>query len=214
MRTVGTSGEQSAFSNQAAIVPLPPPPPPRGLDAEARGEGIRVSWEPQTQGIVGYNLYRREATLRAFENPVAVPTPDRNSYLDRTAKLGGTYVYAVTAVVQRQPLVESAVAQVQEVDYRDRFAPPVPQEPGGAGRGGPRAGGVGGRRGRRPGRLRGVAAQRPGRRLRPARRGAADSETEYVDTHIEPGTRYTYRVVAVDTSGNRSEAAEATTEAR
>ena len=213
VRTVGSSGEQSAFSNQAAIVPLPPPPPPRGLDAEARSEGIRVSWEPQTQGIVGYNLYRREATLRAFENPVAVPTPDRTSYLDRTAKLGGTYVYAVTAVVQRQPLVESAVAQVQEVDYRDRFAPPVPQNLVALAE---------------EGRVRVVwegseADDLAGYLV--SRRSGPDgdfeplgeeprTDTEYVDTHVEPGTRYTYRVVAVDTSGNRSEAAEATTEAR
>jgi hypothetical protein len=38
--------------------------------------------------------------------------------------------------------------------------------------------------------------------------------SEYLDEAVEAGETYTYRVVAVDLSGNQSEAAEASTEAR
>jgi hypothetical protein len=213
LKTVAAGDEVSAFSNQAAIVPRPPPPAPRELEAEARGEGIRLTWEPQDDGIVGYNVYRRLATSRWFENPVAVPTPERSTYLDRGAALGGTYVYAVTAVAQRQPLVESAVAEVQEVDYRDRFAPPVPQRVVALAE---------------EGLIRVVwegseADDLAGYRVL-RRRGAEGAfepltaepqpGSEYVDAAVEPGATYTYRVVAVDDSGNESDPAEATTEAR
>jgi hypothetical protein len=213
VKTVGAGEEVSAFSNQAAIVPRTPPPAPRGLEAEARGEGIRLTWEPPDDGIVGYNVYRRLATSRWFENPVAVPTPERSTYLDRGAALGGTYVYAVTAVAQRQPLVESTVAEVQEVDYRDRFAPPVPERLVALAE---------------EGRVRVVwegseAPDLAGYRV--LRRRGADGAfepltaepqrgAEYVDAAVEPGATYTYRVVAVDEIGNESDPAEATTEAR
>jgi hypothetical protein len=205
--------EVSAFSNQAAIVPRTPPPPPRELDAEARADGVQLTWEPQDDGIVGYNVYRRLVTARWFEVPVAVPSPDRSTYLDRGAAIGGSYIYAVTAVAQRQPLIESAVAEVQEVDYRDRFAPPTPASLVALAE---------------EGRVRLVwegseADDLAGYRVL-RRRGAEgdfapltaepQTNTEYVDTAPEAGVTYTYRVVAVDRIGNESEPAEAATEAR
>jgi|GEM_PF-1012315 len=218
VRTIGPSGEPSELSNQAVIVPRTPPPSPRGLDAGPRADGIHVEWQPQGE-VVGYNLYRRNVRNRLFDVPVAVPTPDRVNYLDRTARFGETYVYAVTAVAQRNPLMESAVTQVREVDYRDTFAPPPPENLVALAE---------------DGRVRVVwegseaddlAGYRVLRRVGPAPDGeAADgfeplteeplAGTEYVDRDVTAGHIYTYRVRAVDEAGNASDGAEATTEAR
>lgn len=224
VRTVGPSGEPSELSNQAVIVPRTPPPSPRGLDAAPRADGIHVEWQPQGE-VVGYNLYRRNVRNRLFDVPVAVPTPDRVSYLDRTARFGETYVYAVTAVAQRNPLLESAVTQVREVDYRDTFPPPPPENLVALAE---------------EGRVRVVwegsdaddlAGYRVLRRVGPPPAAdAADEETtgaafealtdepltgtEYVDRDVTAGQTYTYRVEAVDATGNSSDGALAATEAR
>ena len=216
VRTVGPSGEPSELSNQAVIVPRTPPPSPRGLDAGSRADGIHVEWQPQGE-VVGYNLYRRNVRNRLFDVPVAVPTPDRVSYLDRTAKFGETYVYAVTAVAQRSPLVESAVTQVREVDYRDTFPPEMPENLVALAE---------------DGRVRVVwegsdaddlAGYRVARHVGATPAAEATFElltdeplaaTEYVDDDVTPGQTYTYRVEAVDEAGNASDGAEASTEAR
>jgi hypothetical protein len=203
----------SDFSRQGRIVPRTPPPPPGRFVVEQRGDGIEVSWQVDADPeVVGYNLYRRDARSRAFAGPVARPTRDRDSFFDRTVTVGETYIYSVTAILSRQPLIESAITEVREVDYRDRFPPPV------------------------PGSL--VALAEEGRvrvvwedsdapdlagYLVSRRSGDGDfvrltaepwTPTEYPDTDVTPGVTYDYRVVAVDGSGNESEAAEASTEAR
>jgi len=203
----------SDFSRQGRIVPRTPPPPPGQFVVEQRGDGIEVSWQvDEDPEVIGYNLYRRDARSRAFAGPVARPTRDRDSFFDRTVTVGETYIYSVTAILSRQPLIESAITEVREVDYRDRFPPPV------------------------PGSL--VALAEEGRvrvvwedsdapdlagYLVSRRSGDGDfvrltaepwTPTEYVDTDVTPGVIYDYRVVAVDGAGNESEAAEASTEAR
>lgn len=213
VRTVSVQGDESALSNQARIVPLEPPPAPRQLRADARGDGIEISWEPQGPEIVGYNLYRRNARFRTFENPVAVPTEERTSYLDRTVQVGETYIYAITAVAQRQPLVESEVAEVREVDYRDRFAPPAPESAVALAED-DRVRLVW--EGSEAPDLAGYLVWRqvgPDGDFRPVTPEPLGS-TEYVDTDLESGVRYTYRVVAVDEVGNESDPAVASTVAR
>lgn len=204
--------ERSAFSNQARIVPVAPPEPLRQLVTDPRGDGILVSWEPQDRAIAGYNLYRRDARSRAFANPAAIPGPESTEFLDRTVRLGETYIYAVTAVAERNPLIESAITEVREVVYTDRFPPPVPGNPVALAE---------------EGRVRvvweGSDAPDLAGYLVSRRRGDGDFEplvdaprpgTELVDDDVVAGETYTYRVVAVDESGNESEAAAAGTEAR
>lgn len=213
VRTVSDRGDTSALSKQARIVPLDPPPAPREIRAEARGDGIQISWEPQGPEIVGYNLYRRNARFRNFENPVAVPTAQLSTYLDRTARIGETYIYTVTAVAQRRPLVESEVAEVREVDYRDRFPPPSPRNAVALAEDG-RVRVVW--QGSEADDLAGYLVWRRAGEAGEAVRLTPEplTVTEYVDTDVEPGTTYTYRVAAMDDTGNESEAAEATTVAR
>jgi fibronectin type 3 domain-containing protein len=180
---------------------------------EQRGDGIEVSWKvDEDPDVVGYHLYRRDAHSRAFGGPVARPTRDSDSFFDRTVTVGETYIYSVTAIVSRQPLIESAITEVREVDYRDRFPPPVPGSLVALAEDGrvrvvwedsdaPDLAGY-------------VVSRRSGDGDWVRLTGEPQGGTEYVDTDVTAGVTYDYRVVAVDGAGNESDAAEASTEAR
>jgi hypothetical protein len=212
VRTVVGEGDRSELSNQAVIVPRPPPPPPGGLTVEPRDEGIALAWQGDGPGVAGYHVYRRLAAERVWGPPLARVEAARTDHLDATAAFGQRYIYAVTAVAATAPVVESAIAEPREVEYRDLFAPAPPaglvalvEE----------------------GRVRLVweavrAADLAGYRIL-RRAGAGDFEplgaglitaSERVDETVAPGVTYTWRVVAVDDDGNASPPAEVTASAR
>jgi hypothetical protein len=175
--------------------------------AEAPEEGAAAeAGEPEDEpGLAGFNVYRRRSTERTYGPPLRALGRRSRSFLDDSAVFGGRYIYAVTAVASRRPVVvESRLAEETEVDYRDRFAPPVP-------------------RGlvalAEEGRVRLVweasaAPDLAGYRV--YRRGPDTQElvpvtadpvtaTEYADRDLTPGATYTYRVTAVDRLGNESD---------
>lgn len=214
VRTVAEGGDVSALSNQAVLPTRTPPQPPRDFQVEAGVDGVEISWRvAEEPGVVGYNLYRRDARSRVFTTPVARPPKGSDRFFDRTVTVGETYIYTVTAVASRQPLVESALVEVREVDYRDRFPPPRPDNLVALAE---------------DGRVRvvweGVDADDLAGYLVFRRDGdggdfsllTAEPQpgTEYDDRDVEPGVVYTYRVIARDLVGNESDPAEATTEAR
>ena len=217
VRTVAGEDDRSDLSNQASIVPRPPPAPVAGLEAEARPDGVLLTWTPVGPDVESYDVYRREAASREFGAAIGTAPAGTPSFLDTSARFGSRSIYAVTAVARRAPVVESAIAEVREVDYRDRFAPPAPQglvaltEEGLVRLAweGVRASDLAGYRVLR-------AAGDPG----PEGAGfeALTAEpiqaTEYVDRAVTAGTTYTWRIVAVDATGNVSEAAEASATAR
>jgi len=126
VRTIGKSGDRSDQSNVAAVLPKVPPAAPTNVTATARADGIFVEWTPVT-GVLGYGVYRRAAQERAFGAPVQlVPGADQKSWLDATARFGQDYIYAVTAIIQPNPIIESAISGTDEERYTDRFPPPVP----------------------------------------------------------------------------------------
>ena len=167
--------------------------------------------EVEGGGVAGFNLYRRPAAERSWGEPVRSVGAGARQAVDGTARYGQRYIYAVSAVAQRRPvLVESAFAEEQEILYRDTFPPPAPtgvvalyQE------------GAGGEAGRIRVLWRGVDADDlAGYRV--YRRGPDSQElapvtgepvaaTEYVDRGVASGATYTYRVSAVDDEGNESE---------
>ncbi len=109
----------------------------------------------------------------------------------------------MTAVAQRVPLVESAIAAAREVDYRDVFAPPVPAglvalADAGAVR-------LVWDESRAPD----LAGYRLYRRRGdgPWRPLTAEPVTavEYTDADVAAGETYRYRVTAIDALGNESE---------
>lgn len=214
VRTAAVGDHVSAFSNRTAIVPRPPPPPPNGLSATPLAEGIEIAWEPGTDGadLAGFHVYRRLATERGFGPPLRLTGPAQTTFLDRDARYGQRYIYAVTAVAQRTPPIESAIAAAREVDYRDVFAPPAPTglvalADAGAIR-------LVWNESRAPD----LAGYRLSRRSGDAPWQPLTPEpvirVEYIDRAVEPGLTYRYRLTAVDALGNESDPAEAEALAR
>ncbi|MBV8201041.1 MAG: hypothetical protein JOZ15_10510 [Acidobacteria bacterium] len=202
VRTYGPKGDRSALSNQAPLKPKAPPQPPEGVTAAGQADGILVEWKP-VPGAGGYAVYRRAATERFSSKPLAVVRPPETRYLDQTARFGQSYIYSVTAVDPKQPLIESAIKSEQEIHYVDRYPPPVPEELVAVAE---------------AGRVRLVWRQSEASDLAGYivyRKGAATGEfvrltakpiapTSYVDTTVASGQTYDYRVTAIDQTGNES----------
>ncbi len=205
VRTLGPRGDRSGFSNQAALVAQAPPPPPEELNAVPTAQGVEVSWLPPSRGgetIAGFNVYRRLSTERDVGKPLATLPPTHTRHLDPTARFGESYIYAVTSVVRRAPVVESAVQAEREVRYTDRFPPPAPEDLVALAE---------------AGRVRLVWRSSPAPDLagyhvyRRRRDGAPERLTsepidalELTDTTVASGRTYLYRVTAVDQEGNES----------
>ncbi len=201
VRTVGKNGDRSDLSNLAALVPKKPPAAPANVSATARTDGVFVEWTP-VEGVLGYGVYRRGAQEKAYGQPVQlVPGADQKSWLDTTARFGQSYIYAVTAIIQPNPIIESAVTSEHEVHYVDRFPPPAPTDLVALAE---------------PGKVRLVwrasEAEDFAGYLVYRREGEGElrriteqplQTPEYVDTGVVAGL-YLYRVTAVDQTGNES----------
>jgi len=202
VRTYGPKGDRSAFSNQALLRPKTPPPPPEKVTVAPQADGILVEWKA-VPDAGGYAVYRRAATERFSSKPLAVVRPPTTRHLDQTARFAQSYIYSVTAVDAKQPLVESAIKAEQEIHYVDRYPPPVPEELVAVAE---------------AGRVRLVWQQSEAPDLAGYivyRKGAATGEfvrltakpiavTSYVDTTVASGQAYDYRVTAIDQTGNES----------
>lgn len=202
VRTLGPQGDRSDLSNVVALVPRTPPLPPEQVTVTARAEGIEVAWTPR-EGAAGYNVYRRDAQERGHGQPLHTAGPGDASFLDASARFGQSYIYAVTTVAARVPLVESAIGAEREVRYQDRFPPAAPSELVALAE----AGQV---------RLfwRGSDAEDLAGYLVYRRQGTTGEfvritpevipGAEFVDTTVAGGRVYSYRVAAVDQLGNES----------
>ena len=201
VRTIGTTGEKSDFSNQAAIVPGKPPAAPERLSVTARPDGVLVEWSG-TDGSTAYNIYRRGAEERSLGQPIHAATAEERSWVDSGARMGQSYIYGVTAVAGQDPLVESGIASEKEIRFQDRFPPPPPLELVALAEGG---------------RVRLIWHASEAEDLAGYlvyRRGAEGDferltaqplqETEYIDATASPGQTFSYRVTAVDQIGNES----------
>ncbi len=207
-RVTATNGEASGLSNLVALVPRQPPKPPGDLSLIPGADGIEVRWQAATTdeatgGPVGFHLYRRDARSRTYGPPLQGVAPEADRFTDRSAHFGQRYIYTVTTVAQKEPLIESGVGGEAEVFYQDRFPPAAP------------AGLVALTEASRV-RLRWDAnpeADIAGYHL--YRKGQNDfvrltrapvEEQEYVDERVRTGSTYVYRVTAVDAQGNESDA--------
>lgn len=203
VRTVSTRGDQSPYSNQATLIPAPAPASPQDLEAKPEATGIALSWKDDAKDIRGLRVYRRLSSEHSYGLPLAMVDVGKNTYLDKSAEFGQRYTYTVVAVSAASLLVESAVGGEVEVDYQDRFPPPVPQRLVAL----PTAKQV---------RLLWEASQAEDLLGYLVERRTAGSEnwerltakpegsTQYDDRSVKPGASYEYRVLAVDASGNAS----------
>lgn len=205
IRSATSDRDVSKISNIVGMVPrYPAPEPPAGFEVIQGPRGLRVRWQPaqsiEGQQILGYRIYRRDPQVRFWGNALGTAQPDDRTFLDETARFDASYIYGVTTVVQRNPLIESAPGGAQEVEYVDTFPPGAPGEPVGL---------------VEEGRVRLVwqAVDAPDlagyhvyRRV-PGQSGDKVHDgvlirTEYVDEALEPGRTYLYRITAVDEEGN------------
>lgn len=177
----------------------------------AAAAGAETEEAPEEGGLAGFNVYRRRSTERSYGEPLRTLGRRSRSFLDATAAFGERYIYTVTAVGSRRPVVvESRLAEEVEVDYRDRFSPPVPK--------GLVALAEAGRV-----RLVWEASDAPDvAGYRVFRRGPDSqgfvpltaepiSATEHADRDLAPGASYSYRVTAVDELGNESRPSDTAT---
>ena len=201
VRTVGKDGQRSDFSNQVSLIPITPPPAPEQISTTARPDGVLVEWSP-VPGALGYAVYRRNALEKSHGQPVHAAGPDEKSWLDTSARFGQSYIYAVTSFNDRNPFVESAITSEREVRYSDRFPPPPPTDLVALAE---------------AGRIRLVwkAVEAEDLAGYVVYRRAPDGDfrrvtaqpltaAEYADTDVKPGVSYSYRVTAMDQTGNES----------
>lgn len=212
VRILASNGEISGLSNVAGMVPGEPPEPPSELSLVPGEDGLLVRWQAP-EGAEGFNIYRRDARSRAYRQPGRAVGGDERELLDESARFGRRYIYTVTTVSQRDPLVESRLSGEAEVFYQDRFAAEPPEGLVAL----PEVGQV---------RLRWDAS--PSRDAASyhvyRREGDGDfrrltrvsiSERDYLDATARSGRTYTYRVTALDSLGNEGEpSAEVTVSVR
>lgn len=200
IRTVGPLGDRSEPSNLARILARKPPEPPSEIVATPKSTGIDLAWKP-VEGALGYLVYRRDAATKSYGRPLQAVVAPAVALTDTSAQLGASYIYAVTTVSHRAPLVESAIRSEREVRYADRYAPPPVTELVALAE---------------EGQVRLIwtgsdASDLLGYRI--YRREGGDLRrlnvepvvaTEFTDTSVASGRGYVYRVVAIDKSGNES----------
>jgi len=128
VRTLASNGEISGISNVAGMAASTPPEPPRDLAVVPGPEGLTVRWrlpegmkiaqatdeesagEATEEGIepeeMSFNVYRRDARSRAYNQPGRPVASGETEFLDTSARYGRRYIYTVSTVSQRDPVVE------------------------------------------------------------------------------------------------------------
>jgi hypothetical protein len=128
VRAHAEGGETSDLSNLVALLPRAVPAAPAEFQVQPQKSGVALSWTASSDpAVVGYNVYRRAAELTGYGAPIATPGAGAAAATDASATYGQRYIFAVTAVASREPLVESALSIEREIAYEDRFGPAAPK---------------------------------------------------------------------------------------
>jgi hypothetical protein len=100
VKTIGRMALASPLSPIGCVTPRDtfPPLAPKGLSAVASAGELSLAWEPTAESdLAGYLVLRGEAARGPLQSLTKAPVPETN-YVDKTAKPGVRYVYAVVAV--------------------------------------------------------------------------------------------------------------------
>ena len=200
VRLANPRGRWSRWSNLVALNVAPPLAAPTGLRAEAVPEGVQLEWSaPERRPGMRFRIFRRSDESEEFR--LAGETPETR-WLDKTTQYGVRYEYRVQAVLPAgDDIAESEWSPAAAITPEDRFPPPAPT-------GLTAAAGVGSielvwEASQAPD-LAGYKVYRRDGGPEKAVSGLLDVPA-YSDRDITPGTRYRYRVTAVDVKGNESE---------
>ncbi|MEM8961142.1 MAG: fibronectin type III domain-containing protein [Acidobacteriota bacterium] len=194
--------ETSQRSNIVTIVPLEPPRPPRLTELEASAEGVVVKWDVQGEDPEAFDIFRRQAQVSGYDEPLRRVDGSERSFVDRRARFDQRYIYTVRAAASTRPVIYSDAAGEREIEYIDRFAPPLPQnfvalpdqEQVRLRWDASRADDVAGYR---------IYRREPGRDFTALTTDLVTA-TEYVDSGLSSGFRFEYRIQVVDQNGNES----------
>ena len=195
------AGDGSSFSNRVALIPHEPPPAPSGLTLEATADGVRVAWQSDDPSEA-FDIFRREANVRGYDEPIARVDGDSRSHIDRSAEFGNRYIYTVRSVTAVEPLVHSDPAGERELEYLDRFPPELPASFVALGeRGSVRLRWQASTSDDIAGYL--IYRQDPGRDFRPIT-DEPIADTELLDRGLASGLTFVYKLKTVDQLGNES----------
>lgn len=118
-RTVGETVIESGPSGEleVAYMDVAAPDAPKSLIAIPRRGGVELKWMGTLQtDIAGYNVYRRKSGGGFVRLNTGLV--QQNSWLDTTARRGGWYAYAVTAVDTSAGANESPKSEIATVTYK------------------------------------------------------------------------------------------------
>ena len=226
VRYVNAAGQRAAFSNFLMIEPAARvAEPPRNLKHDLSETAVTISWDAPEQNIdgstpvnlLGYNVYRVNAAQNeAGKTPINQGLVTSTQYQDTTFRFGERYSYIVRSVslgtLARQ--VESLNSAGVEAAPVDVYAPAAPIGLSVAGS---------------PGRLslffapnsesdlagyliyRSTDANLPKNQWT-LLTSALLTRTTFADENVDPGKTYYYYVIAVDTTGNKSQPSEVVSE--
>lgn len=221
---VVTEGQtaRSEMSNLASIVPIDVPVPPGSVAADARPEGIVLSWKApekvitgnEKPRVVGYNIYRfgKGQPTDELTTPLNTSPVSQTTYTDVPAY--GAYQYVVTAVaVTGPPRIESDPSEPVSATFADLLPPAPPTgltslvetnavrllwDPVEA----PDLAGY------KIYRTEGMGEEDPKAIGRIPMTPQPFTQTNYRDVLVDPGIWYFYEVTSVDKSGNESKPAK------
>lgn len=216
VRYIDGRGRPQLLSNIVSIEPVPGiARPPTALAVAQAQDEVTLTWTPPTENVdgtvpaqvVGYNIYRAKPNAERLGRPLNDRLVTGTQFVDRRFIYLTPYVYVVRSVSQAPDAsVESSDSERLPVTPRDSFAPSAPSNVTVASAGGvislfwptnTEADVVGYFILRTEG---DVSETSVWSKLsdKPVNR------TTYRDDKVRVGTRYSYRIVAVDRYGNES----------
>jgi hypothetical protein len=206
VRSFGPRGDMGDPSRASLAQPRNREAPPQvtGLKADAGRSRVRLTWEPVNFPVAGYVVQRRaeEATDWAQLNSSVTPEPLYDDYFGLNTF--GKFSYRIVAVAFDNQ--EGKPSAPVEVTLEDNSSPAAPYITGASGADGkvtlsftpalPEE------KTHQFFVLRGGSPDDPGLVIGEPLPATA---RQFVDTHVEAGTDYWYRLVALDSKGNRSD---------
>lgn len=121
VRTVGSNGKPSGWSDFVSVPVVTPPETPTNVRAEAVPAGVALTWTAHGNQ---FRVFRRTGT----GEPEAVATVEQPTWTDPATQYGQHYSYQVQTIVPlgQNREAQSELSAAEEITPEDRFPPAVP----------------------------------------------------------------------------------------